>query len=184
MKLRIIFLSIIFFSLGFYYFIHAGFYPVAVVNSRLISAKIFEKEYQAALIYYKNALKIYAGQDLNQATMRDFIIEIRRSTLDNLIVNTLIYGELKRRVGGDLPIILERKMPSFKESAAALYGLTGDEFKELVLIPQAYREILDGRLTLEGADFNEWLAKAKQSAKVRLLLSQFEWNGSNIALRD
>ena len=184
MKFKIIFLFIIFFGLGFYYLVHNGFYPVAIVNSHWISARTFKREYQTALIYYQNAIKTYTGQDLAIQQRPDFVKELRRAALDKLIENTLIYSELEIRIGKELSEIVEKKIPSFQESAISLYGLESAEFKDLVLAPQAQREILEGQLASEKKNFDEWLAKARQTAKVRLLATGVVWDGVQVVMRD
>jgi len=97
-----------------------------------------------------------------------------------LIENVLIKSELKIKVGADLPALVKKKIPPFQESAAAVYGLTGAEFKELVLTPQAHRELLEGRLSLENADFQSWLHEARQNAAVYIFINGLKWNGTEV----
>lgn len=173
-----------FFGLGVYYLAHNGLYPVIIVNSKFIFQRTFEKEFQAAAVYYQNALRTYSGNsNLNREDLRGFFQEIRRAALDNLIENTLIYNELQRRAGKALNEIVDKKLPAFKESAVALYGMTAEEFKKMVLIPQARREVLEGRFLLEKQDFAEWLFKEKQDAQIYILLPQFNWDGSQVAVK-
>jgi len=84
MKFKITLLLIIFITLGVYYLIHNGYYPVALVNGKLISARLYEKEFRAALIYYRNAMRTYAREDLDLKKYADFVEELRRAALHNL----------------------------------------------------------------------------------------------------
>ena len=156
MKYKLSFLAIMFFGLTAYYFVHNGYYPVAIVNSRMILARDFEREFNSALIYYQNALATYSDQKIDLTRVADFVLELRRATLDNLIEDVLISNELKGRLGDSLEKVLA-ELPSFNESAAALYGLTPSEFKERVLVPQAHREFLESYLVKEKSNLQDWL---------------------------
>lgn len=181
MKFKFTFLVIIFSGLALYYLIRAGFYPVAVVNYTIISRREFTQSYQAATVYYKNALAAYVGKELDNKSARELVVELRRAVLDHLIENVLIYNELENRVGSELVVLSEKKIPPFRESAAlAVYGLNAADFKELVLVPQAQREILESRLESENGNLDEWLTDARKSATVVLLMFGFEWDGASV----
>ena len=146
MKYKIVFLAIMFFGLSAYYFANNKYYPVAVVNGEFISARDFEREFNAALVYYQNVIRTYSEQRVDLASVGDFVFELRRATLDNLIEDVLVYNELEDRVSNGLDEAVARKIPDFNESAAALYGLSVADFKEMVLVPQAHRELLSSQL--------------------------------------
>src|SRR3989338_11359268 len=162
MKYKLAFLAIMFSGLTAYLFVHNGYYPVAIVDSRMILARDFEREFNSALIYYQNALATYSDQKIDLTRVADFVLELRRATLDNLIEDVLISNELKGRLGDSLEKVLVEKLPSFNESAAALYGLTPSEFKERVLVPQAHREFLESYLVKEKSNLQDWLGGPKR----------------------
>lgn len=180
------FLAIIFAGLAAYYLIHFGYYPVAMVNSDLISAKTLNEEFAAALRYYSAALK---GKDRINIESREFRREIRRATLSDLIDKSLIYKEAKNRVGNDLDNLVNNKIDqqlvnrkNVEDAAKLLYGLNLADFRELVLIPQARKEILEGRLFLEKKDFDSWLSEAEKNAKVFIITPEFYWNSGTLKL--
>lgn len=172
MQFKILFLAIIFFGLLGYYLIHGGLYPVAIVNGSPIWARDLIIQRGAAIVYYQNALRVSFPEGSKDLT------EIRRAALDKLIENVLIYKELRNRVGAELGGLVDRKMPVFKDSVAAIYGLTPAKFKELVLEPQARRELLEGRLFLDKESLGDWLWQARKKANVIILSSRLGWNGS------
>ncbi len=180
MKYKIIFLAIVFLGLGSYYFVRSGLYPVAIVNSTFIWSKSYREHYNAALIYYQNLFANYSKEEMEKVNIPDFLQELRRATLDKLIENVLIYGELENKVGKDLSSLVERKLPAFEDPASSVYGLSPAQFKEMVLVPQAQREILEGRLFLNKQTMDDWLLQARSSAKVFILSSSFTWNGSEV----
>jgi hypothetical protein len=150
----LIFLGIIFLGLAGYYVIRLGHYPLAIVNGDIVSASHFNEEFAAAYRYYSLSLRGEKNVDLRG---REFVREIRRATLNDLLEKALISQELESRVGGELSRLVESKLAaqkidrrSIEESAKVLYGLTLADFTQLVLVPQAEREILEGRLFLEN----------------------------------
>ena len=74
--------------------------------------------------------------------------------------------------------------PALKHAAENLYGMTLVDFNEMILIPQARREILEGRLYLEKQNLDDWLAQALGSARVTILTPEFIWDNNKVALRD
>lgn len=185
----LMFLAIVFFGLGSYYFIHFGHYPVAIVNSRLITAKALNEEYIVAYRYYAGAALLAGKRE--EIDNPDFKKEIRRATLNNLVEKALISKELEKRIGKDLGGIIENKISAsindrsnLEEAAENLYGLSLADFQEMVLAPQAEREILEGRLFLEKKDLSAWLFEAASNAKVFILTPEFYWDSNKVALRN
>ncbi|MDO8466529.1 MAG: SurA N-terminal domain-containing protein [bacterium] len=183
------FLLILFVGLGAYYMVHFGYYPVAIVNSSLVTANRFETEYAVAYHYYLRALGSNKDSDPRS---RGFKRELRRAVLEDLVDQSLIKNDLVFRVGKDLPEIVENKimtaqkidLKTIEETAKMLYGLSLADFKSLVLVPQAQKEILQGRLFLEKKDYEKWLQEAKKNAKVFIVTPEFYWQDMGVKLRD
>ncbi|MEK7549130.1 MAG: hypothetical protein AAB496_01400 [Patescibacteria group bacterium] len=171
------------------YFILSDFYPVALVDFKIINARDFNKDYSGALIYYKNALDVYVRDSalINADEVKN---ELKRAVLDNLIENILIDKELKSELSfSDIDELADKKIEeatrgkSVKEEAKTLYGFYYEEFKDRVLIPQAKKEILEERLFSKRENFEEKIIEAKSKAKVMIFLSGFEWNGKEVIIR-
>lgn len=181
------FLAIIFISLGAYYFVHFGYYPAAIVNFDFIMTSSLNEEYAVVFRYYSKILANQGGVDINSV---DFRRELRRAALNDLVEKSLIRQELKNRVGRELAILVENKInfaeidgKRLEEAAEVLYGLGLADFKEMVLVPQAQREILEGRLYLEKKSISDWLTEAAGSARVTILTPEFSWDKNRVALR-
>lgn len=181
------FLAIIFSGLSAYYVIHLGYYPVAIVNYNLISARSLSDEYAVAYRYYAKVLGENSDVDLNSNELKK---ELRRATLNDLIEKSLIYQELKSKVGKELAYLIEGKInleginkEKLEEAASVLYGLSLADFKEMVLVPKAQKEILEGRLFLEKKTYDEWLSGASGNAKVFILTPEFYWDKNKVVLR-
>ncbi|MEK9186097.1 MAG: SurA N-terminal domain-containing protein [Patescibacteria group bacterium] len=128
MKLKIIFLLIIFLGLAGYYVIRSGYYPLAIVNRTPIFASKFIENYGSALVYYQNILQTYPKDTAFDTS--EILDELKRATLDKLIEDVLIYQELGRVVGTtEVSRLVSEKIPNFQESAVSLYGLTPERFK-------------------------------------------------------
>ena len=185
----IVFLVMVFLGLGLFYFIRFGFYPVAFVNTAIVSARHLDQAVDSVRHYYSQAAETYSPAGTIEATP-GVVREIRRATLDKLIENVLIYQELKTRVGSDFEDIVENKImslklntPNFEKAIATLYGLDLERFKKVVLKPQAQEEILEGRLTLENTDFKKWLEDKRRGASIIILATDLYWDGGKVAVK-
>lgn len=172
-------------GLGSFAAIRNGRYPVALVNFHVISAKTLEKDYNAAVRYFYNALLTY-GSDPGILEETASQKEIKRAVLNKLIINYLIYAETKKRLGRDLTGVTEKIIsqnvddPQLERAVKEIYGLELEDFKDQVLVAQAHREILEGRMFLKNEDFDNWLQGAINQTKVIVLLPDFYWDGKEV----
>ncbi|MEK7555297.1 MAG: SurA N-terminal domain-containing protein [Patescibacteria group bacterium] len=175
---------------GGLYFILSDSYPVALVNEQIIEARDFEKDYASALRYYQSVFKVYK-EDAAKLDSQESKQEIRRATLDKLIENKLIRENLEKLIKNDeLKNMVAQKIkeavkesPDIQKGVQTLYGLSLDDFKQRILAPQAEREILEGRLYLDGKKIDEWLKQEKSKAKVIILISGFGWDGEGVIIK-
>lgn len=149
-----------------------------------------EKDSAAAYSYLRNTILV-SGNDPAVVDLPESQLEIRRATLDKLITDSLIYNELKLRFGNEFQAIAERNIGQYigdneniENGAKTLYGLDLLEFKKRVLMPQAYREILEGRMYLNNEDFSEWLESARANASVYILTPDLQWEDGEVSLRN
>lgn len=175
--------------IGLGWFIFSGNYPIAFVDFKIISANNYNKNYLVSLDYYEKVLKTYAkdSQVLKADEARQ---EIKRAVLDNLIENALIEKELKKEVGrNELNQLIDKKIKEISESqifqkaAETLYGFSFEEFEEKVLIPQAEKEIFEGRAVLKNEKPDEKLKEIKLKANIRIFIPGFEWNGEEVVIK-
>lgn len=188
-KFYILFLIIFLAGLGVYFILRGGYYPIAITNGTIITARSLNEIYASASRYYEALLK-NTGQDLGD-NREDFQKELQLQIFNQLIERIIIYQGVKNAVGDDLLELVSAKLPvsklqepNFQEAIKAMYGMDVDDFKEIILVPQAYREILAGRLNSEEKEFDRWLSEAKRSASVTLLFSGFSWQNGELIARD
>src|SRR3989344_5854953 len=98
-KFFITFLIIIFVGLGVYYFDRLGYYPVALVNGTIISARALNEEFDLAYQYYASVMTVSNKTILESP---DFHKDLRRAALNDLTEKTLIRQELEKQVGNGL----------------------------------------------------------------------------------
>ena len=165
----------------------SGFYPIAFVGGRFITWQNLRHSTQVAFHYYKAASQTYGGSsdDLNKP---ENIQEVNRAILDKLIENKIILKglesipEASRIVKNKVDQALKQST-NLKEAVNALYGINVDDFTELILVPQSRKEVLEGRLTLENKNFDDWLKETKKTTKVLILLNDFSWDGEKVVLK-
>lgn len=187
---RSLILFSVFIAFGMVCFVIArlGFYPVVLVNFKAITAAEIEKNVLVTENYFRNLSLLY-GTDSGVLDKTESREELRRATLDRLISGILIYAELNKKVK-DFQSIAENKIKeaisdkgNLEEGIKKIYGLTAAEFKNQVLLPQAYQEILEGRMFLENKNFEEWLKTEKKNSRVIILLSEFAWSDVSVVIR-
>lgn len=171
------------------WFIFDGIYPIAFVGFKSISAKDFNKNYNASLNYYKKALETYS-HDSKTLEADESKKEIKRAVLDNLIESVLIEEELKNELASkDFNILVEKKMSEISETqivdkaVETLYGFSYAEFRKRVLEPQAKREIFEGRIALKGENFSDKLTEMKKAARVKIFISGLEWENGSVVIK-
>jgi hypothetical protein len=161
-----------------------GLYPVAAVNWQLILAKEFRVMVDSAFGFYLRAIDTYKKEMLTDADAAKLYAEVQRATLDKLIEERIMEKELDRRFGSGGFDEVDKKLGGVENkklgsAANALYGLTDEQFKKMVLEPQARREVLAEDFKKQNQDFSTWLREAKREASVYVFLPGFLWGNSN-----
>ena len=175
------------FGITAFMFIRFNYYPIAFVGAEPISARRVVMNYQSALRYHQNLQNTYAPYAAAETPPS---AELRASVLSSLVEAALIHRGVTREVGGSLKNLVRSKVEKydrdqrFKLAAETLYGLRFADFKREVLVPQAEKDILSGRLFLKGEKFDEWLEEAKRSAPVLIFSTRFKWDGESVIMRD
>lgn len=186
-SLIIIFFLLIFGGITAYGVVGLGYFPIALVNGKIITERQYKQSISAVLNYYEAADKTY--QNLKIADMLKNKDEVKKLALEQLVENAIINQELKKRLGNNLEAIVQQKLTEvknnqdFSKAASALYGLNFDDFVNLFMRPVAERELLDGKLLLEKSDVNTWLKDAKTSARVTVLVSNYFWQDGEVKSR-
>lgn len=154
-------------------------YPVATVNDQMISAKALQESYQAGYNYFSKAL---SPADLSQRSEEEFQQEVRRASLDTLIEVTLVEQELNRLFD---PEAVEQEAlrrvnnttttEKTIEATQKIMDISLADFKQLILIPEARKEILIEEFVKSGEKYDDWAKEARLSAKVTLFLTDLVW---------
>lgn len=166
------------------FLISFDFYPILMVNGSAVSVSRFSKNYRAASLYQNNLIKTYGlGQSQIQPLSGK---DLEALILSQLVEKKLVDAGVRREVGDDLEYLLLGKIQKYDESrelksaVMSLYGMSYADFREEILVPQAERDVLAGRLYLRGENVDDWLAREKKSAKVIVFSKRFRWNGEKI----
>lgn len=183
-KYYAIFLAIILTGTTLYYFVAQGYFPVVIVNGHMISEKEYEQSLKGVVNYYLAVGKTY--KDINIESVLNNKSDVKKLAFEQVIENTIIAAELKRRLGSGLEPIVQQKLGTVKKTedlskaAAALYGMNINDFAALYLRPVAERELLDGKLLLEKSDITTWLKTAKLKANVKMLVLGYSWQNGEV----
>lgn len=190
-KLNLILLIIFILILVFGIIANLNYYPVISVNNVPISAKKLNINMRAAIYYLNTYKKLQEERGFSQnasASLKELSQEeIKLFVLNQLIENELIHQEIEKRIGSNLKDLVNEKInnylnPELESAALEIYGLNKNDFKNEILIPQAEKDILAGRLFLENKNIADWLKEQKKQAKIIVFDKKIKWNGENLEL--
>ncbi|MFH1759150.1 MAG: hypothetical protein ABH822_01150 [Patescibacteria group bacterium] len=185
-RFYIVFLILIFSATGLVYALQSGWYPLALVNAQLVWQWQFEQEYSSAQQYYNQAIETYEIPDLTEEKIKELKEDLERATLDKIIEKLIVAEGFNAFTGDDGgQLVLDKvdkylENPKLEAAAVSLFNLEFPDFVDLILIPQAEKEILQEKLNEESRDFDNWLKNKKNQAKVHLFSSTFHWTGEAI----
>lgn len=163
----------------------SGFYPVALVDGAPIFFKTWQKAEKAAIrfIAVQGSARGVGPVDFYAAENADLLLGAKRDTLTFLIEDKILQQEGETAVEDFEAASAKKVAEVFQESvsiqqgAELLYGLSSDDFNELVLLPQARRDVLSEAFAAQGRDFEQWFREVRKKKNVRLLFVPFVWNG-------
>lgn len=186
MKIAVFFL-IIFFVVGVFLYAQ-GYYPVALVERSPIFYQTWEKAQNSAM-HYTNVQRVSGGGSAINFTAREneeSLSNLKKGTLTYLIEDAVIIQEGPNIDGVFRAVARERaenalqSTPSLQEGVEKLYGLSMDDFRELVLFPQARRDILREHFQVNNIDPEVWLRDVKKQKNIRLFFVPYRWNGEAV----
>ncbi len=164
-------------------------YPAATVNGRCITDKKYEDSFAVAYNYSKKILEAQRG-DLEIINTAEFQKRTKQTVLDTLIEQDLINAYLKTTMKrSELKEIIDGKINDalagndIKKGVEDLYGISMEDFRESILVPQAKREIIEGKFFIENKNFEDWLKEQKTKARVSIFVSGVRWNNGKAEMQ-
>lgn len=163
----------------------SGFYPVALVDGAPIFFKTWRRAEQAAIRFLnvQGSARGVGPVDFYAAENADLLLGVKRDTLTFLIEDKILQQEGETVVEDFDAVSAQKVAAVFQESgsleqgAQLLYGLSREDFNELVLMPQARRDVLSEAFAAKGRDFEQWFREVRRNKNVRLLFVSFVWSG-------
>ncbi|QQG45060.1 MAG: hypothetical protein HYW89_03600 [Candidatus Sungiibacteriota bacterium] len=165
-----------------------GFYPVALVDGAPIFYRTWKKTEEAAK-HFANTQLVSRGSkpiDFSAPQNSELLLAGRKDTLTSLIEDTILHQGGKKLHKGFERLVAAKVSTALKDNedieqaAKLVYNLDLDDFKELVLLPQAQGEVVAEILEKQNQDFEGWLREAKKQKRVFLMFVPFSWDGERI----
>lgn len=175
--------AIIFFT--FFMVIFSGFYPVVLVNGKPLYFRTWKKLEIASMRFAKVQLEKIQKKpfDFSAKENAGLLLQGRKETLA-LMIEDIIIEQQGKQLTDDFEKLTGvrvedalRKGKNTGQAAELFYGLSIGDFRELVLLPQARRDILREELEKKGQNFESRLTEIKKKSRVRMLFVPFKWNG-------
>lgn len=157
-----------------------GFVPVLRIEGKNVSYIYFLKLYGAFESYDKLSRHEPVGS--KEITRRAFFKIIEDKMLDILVTKTNAdfmrkSEELVERA------ILETKNLELGEASRTLYGLSAAEFKKLVLVPQAKKDLLVKHYEYNPAELEKLWNATAQNLKVKIYYPGFYWENGEVKIK-
>ncbi len=164
-------------------------YPVAVVDGSPVWMRTWEQMINA-VEKFTNAERALGGEsplDFSLPENERISSDIRRNTLTYIIEDKIISEEGNNFIDGfgsftgeEVQRIMRASTRDPKEIARDIYGMSIDEYKTLILAPQARRSALARTLESRGRTLDEWLYEMKIKKSVKLYFTEYRWNGKAV----
>lgn len=167
----------------------AGLYPVALVNNRPIWRSHLRKAEEAEKKLTNTQAKSLGFKPVNftSSTNQDLLNGLRQDILTTLIEGKMIEEEGKNVVGKFDELSRKRMMDTLQgggtdlsKAVRTVYNLSLKDFENMVLLPQARRDVLRVFLAGEGKNFEEWIKEIKAKKTVKLFLVPYRWDGERV----
>lgn len=165
-----------------------GYYPAMSVNGFWLSQRQVEKNLAAAGRYEENFVRTYRPL-LSSSSGTVNLSDLKAAVLSSLVDQTLIHRVLKADLGPRFESLVHERLnevvssTEIFEAGRALYGLDREDFKEIVLVPQAERDLLTSRLFLKSKKLSDWLDLERRQSQVRVFSDKFYWDGERVAAK-
>ena len=185
-KLILIFSSVLMLAVIVLLFISLGYYPIAIVNGHFITARAFASAWRAGASYSEQFMKVYQASSSTSASAGIPQTQLQAAVLDQLVEDQLVHDEVRTQLGRDYAYLLENKIGKYRQdaqlraAAASVFGLDFASFQQQVLVPQAERDLLSGRLFMKGQALDDWISVARKNASVVLLSGSFSWQDGKV----
>lgn len=177
-----------FLALLFVFFVSVtvtGLYPVAVVEGSPIFYRTWQEAEEGVRFFLYNQAQLHDDKPINFSDPENhgLLLDIKRNTLNFLIEDVILHQEGVAKVLDFEKLSQERVEKAlrgtqdFQKVSQSIYGLDSEDVKELVLLPQARRDVWEDILKQKEQDFDDWFLQTKKTKKVRLLFVPFYWNG-------
>lgn len=164
-------------------------YPVAVVDGSPVWMRTWDQMI-GAVEHYTNAQRQAGGErpyDFSLPENLRLASDIRRNTLIFIIEDKIISKEGNNLVDGfgssageEVQKILSASARDPSDIAKDVYGMSVDEYKALILAPEARRSVLRGALESRGRTLEDWLYEMKIKKSVRIYFTEYRWNGKTV----
>lgn len=158
-----------------------GFLPVAKVEGEHIS--------------YSDFLKVYSGVEAAEriakknppATSRELTKKAFEKIIENKFLDALAAktnSALKDEARGNVEkAIAESKDLALEEAAEKLYGLSAEDFKELVLVPSAEKDLLFKHYEYNQAELDALWKDLSKTAEIKIYYPGYEWKDGEVKIK-
>ncbi len=164
-----------------------GLYPIVLVDNSPIFSITWKTANRAAQSFTNTQAKAQPegkAIDFKSTQNSELLLELRRGTLTFLIEDNIMAHDGRALVKDFDTITQTRAQEGLGQvtnvSIKELYGLSRNEFFQLVLLPQARRDVLGEVFKASNANFQNWLDEAKRQKSIRLFFIPFRWDGEQV----
>lgn len=71
---------------------------------------------------------------------------------------------------------------NFEQGIVYLYGMSLNDFKGKILIPQAQFEILSDELKKQNKNYDQWMKDKKKNIDIRIMIDGLEWKNGEVQI--
>jgi len=169
------------------YFSYQAFQPIAVVGGTDIAGSTF-RSYRSAFQSYARTIAA-ANAELGK-TLQEVPQDVSdRAALEELIVQEIVRQELvgvyKNETTTKINAAIDADMAGkdaagIANAAERVYGLRGEDFRNIILVPMTREKLLRDYITGLGENYDDWIMGREKAASVTFPSGKYEWREGKV----
>lgn len=169
------------------YFSYLAFQPIAVVGGAEISGGVF-RTYRSAFQSYTRTIAA-ANAEMGK-TLQEVPQDVSdRAALEELIVQEIVRQELVGVYNNDTTTKINatidadmagKDVAGIAKAAQQVYGLRGDDFRNVILVPVTREKMLRDYITGLGQNYDDWISDRRKATVVTFPSGTYEWREGKV----
>ncbi len=181
-------------AMGGFLFSYFSYNIVALVDGKIIWKKDMDETVNLMIKYYDTDShhSVTEISDSEFFQDKDLLNRMQKEALARIIDYKILISELEK-INPDWKDLATAKIDDaisqtesadkFEEGIKAIYGMSFNDFKSKVLMPQAQFEIISDELKNDGKEYDQWIKDKKKETEIKIFIDGLMWKDGEVVVR-